>query len=291
MIFALKGIFMSENKKTLTAERFINSKTGIEYRFVLSDTEYFRLHDHDFYEVFLILSGEAIHIVNGARIPLMSGDTVFIRPGDIHTYALKNEKRFTMLNITFTAETFRLLREYLGSGFDFEALLTSSMPPSVHISGDEQKRFEVKTDDITAIDANDTLRLQTRLRILLFEIFTRHFAKSNETKSDAPLWLSELRSLMQESHNFRGGSERLFSLTDRSREHVCRSMKKYFNETVSEFINGQRLNYVANMLQKSNMSVTDILLESGFNNTSWATECFKKKYGMTMSEYRKRTAE
>ena len=64
-------------------------------------------------------------------------------------------------------------------------------------------------------------------------------------------------------------------------------MKKYFNETVSQFINGQRVNYIANMLKKSNMSITDILLESGFNNISWANECFKKKYGMTMSEFRK----
>ncbi len=276
---------MSGNKKTLTANRFINSAAGIEYRIVLSDTEYFRLHDHDFFEIFLLLSGEAVHLVNSVSIPLSAGDIVFIRPTDTHIY--QHKKSFSMLNITFTCETFNLLKAYLGGGFNFEALLSSSMPPSTHLSVDEQKHILLRIDALTALDPNDIPHFQTPLRILLFEIFTRYFGDISKQQSDIPDWLYALRAIMQENNNFRIGSERLFSLTDRSREHVCRCMKKYFNETVSQFINGQRVNYIANMLKKSNMSITDILLESGFNNISWANECFKKKYGMTMSEFRK----
>ena len=57
--------------------------------------------------------------------------------------------------------------------------------------------------------------------------------------------------------------------------------------TVSEYINGLRLNFIANMLKNSNHSVSDIIFESGFNNISWAAEQFKAKYGVTMREYRK----
>ena len=44
---------------------------------------------------------------------------------------------------------------------------------------------------------------------------------------------------------------------------------------------------VASMLKNSNHDIADIIFESGFGNISWASELFKKKYGMTMSEYRK----
>jgi len=77
------------------------------------------------------------------------------------------------------------------------------------------------------------------------------------------------------------------SLTDRSREHVSRCMKKYMGMTPSEYINSLRLNYIANMLRDSNCDITEIIFESGFNNISWASEQFKKKYGMTMRQYRK----
>jgi AraC-like DNA-binding protein len=42
------------------------------------------------------------------------------------------------------------------------------------------------------------------------------------------------------------------------------------------------------MLRDSNHGITKIIFESGFNNISWAFEQFKKKYGMTMSQYRKK---
>ena len=42
------------------------------------------------------------------------------------------------------------------------------------------------------------------------------------------------------------------------------------------------------MLKNSNHDIADIVFESGFGNISWASELFKERYGMTMSEYRKK---
>ena len=41
--------------KLLTASRFVDQMTGIGYRYIHSDTEYFRPHYHDYFEVFLIV--------------------------------------------------------------------------------------------------------------------------------------------------------------------------------------------------------------------------------------------
>jgi AraC-like DNA-binding protein len=64
-------------------------------------------------------------------------------------------------------------------------------------------------------------------------------------------------------------------------------MKAYTDMTVTEFINDLRLNYIANMLQNSNHTVTEIIFDSGFNNISWAARLFKEKYGESMRQYRK----
>lgn len=58
--------------------------------------------------------------------------------------------------------------------------------------------------------------------------------------------------------------------------------------TLSEFVNDLRLSFIANMLKNSNHDIADIVFDSGFGNLSWASDLFKKKYGVTMSEYRKR---
>ena len=90
--------------KLLTAVRFVDSTCGISYRYVYSDTEYFRPHFHDYYEVFLLLEGAVTHHVNGHAVPLGRGSLVFIRPNDTHDYLLRAGERFSMLNLTATRD-------------------------------------------------------------------------------------------------------------------------------------------------------------------------------------------
>lgn len=275
--------------KLLTAERFVDSCTGISYRYVYSDTEYFRPHYHDYYEIFLLLEGKADHIVNGTRFPLSAGTLVFIRPRDTHDYLPQNGKPFSMLNITFTQKTCDELFSYLGDGFCCDLLRDTAFPPEVQLSETGFSYILAQMTNIRTIDASDAARVRTALRILLFRIFTRFFADfTEEEEREMPLWLSDLCAQMRKNGNFTHGIERMLALCDKSREHISRSMKKYTGQTLSEFINDLRLKFIANMLQNSNHDIADIIFESGFGNISWATELFRKKYGVTMSQYRKK---
>lgn len=272
--------------KLLTEERFVDKNTGFTYRYVHSETEYFRPHYHDYYELFLMLDGAAIHMVNGAELPLKRGSLVFIRPFDNHDYLCVDGKPFSMLNIAFSEKTCDLLFEYLGKGFKKSHLLGSFLPPEVRLSERELERFSNRMADIRAIDPADFDQLSTAFRILLFSVFTTHFSSDFEAEETIPLWLENMCNAVKKDGNFAMGSEYFFSLSDKSREHVSRMMKKHMGVTVSEYINSLRLNFIANMLRNSNHPISDIIYESGFNNISWATELFKEKYGMTMREYR-----
>lgn len=273
--------------KLLTAERFVDMRTGFLYRYVLSDTEYFRPHYHDYYELFVVLSGKAMHLINGVQLKLNPGDLVFIRPADTHDYASADGKPFSMLNMTFTTQTLEALFSYLGEGFPQRQLLDAKLPPRVRLTVGELSRLEDRMRSVGAIAAEDIAQQKTALRMLLFDLFTRYFSDYSADANAMPGWLEEL-CLQMRRGGFAEGSERLFSLTDKSREYVCRSMKKYLGVTVTEYINDLRLSYICNMLHNSNHAITEIVYASGFNNLSWASSLFKAKYGMTMGQYRKR---
>lgn len=272
--------------KLLTEERFVDQKTGFTYRYVFSDTEYFRPHTHEYYELFLMLDGNALHKVNGAELPLCRGDLVFIRPFDNHDYLCVGGKPFSMLNIAFSAKICEMLFEYLGDGFKKSHLLGAFLPPEVKLSDYELERFEKMMDNIRAIDPKSYGEIGSAFRILIFNVFTRHFSEEVENEEKFPIWLEEMCNKIKKDGNFARGSEYFLSLTNKSREHVSRCMKKHMNVTVSEYINSLRLNFIANMLVNSNHNISDIIFESGFNNISWASEQFKKKYGLTMRQYR-----
>lgn len=273
--------------KLLTAGRFVDLQTGFLYRYILSDTEYFRPHYHDYYELFVVLSGNALHFINGTRLKLQVGDLVFIRCPDTHDYASADGQPFSMLNITFTAEVLEQLFAYLGDGFPSRTLLGAKLPPRVKLTAGELERLQLRMRALGAIPARELPHRKTAMRTLLFELFTRYFSEYTAETDHVPAWLEDL-CLDLRRGGFVEGSERLFSMTDKSREYVCRSMKKYMGVTVTEYINDLRLSYICNMLHNSNHSITQIIYDSGFNNLSWAAQLFKEKYGTTMRQYRSR---
>lgn len=273
--------------KLLTAERFVDMRTEISYRYVYSETEYFRPHYHDYCEVFLVLEGQARHLVGQSIELLRPRDLVFIRPSDTHDYVSLDGSGFAMLNITFTVDTLRQLFGFLGEGFPAGALLEAPLPPAVHLTAGELEGIHARMAAVGAIAQEDTGALKTALRVLLFELFTRYFSNYTADRRAVPEWLETLCTQVRTTGSFVEGSEKLFALTNRSREHVCRSMKKYMGVTVSEFINELRLRYIASMLRSSNRTVAEIVFASGFNNLSWAATLFKEKYGMTMGKFRK----
>lgn len=272
--------------KLLTAERFVDTEIGCSYRYVHSSTEYFRPHYHDYYEIFIPLSGHALHIVNGAEIPLTVGTAVFIRPSDTHDYICQGDKGFEMLNITFTEGTVNDMFVYLGNTAGLSLLLTPALPPTVALSESDTELINSEMTYIRLIDT-DREKLRSALRCLLLRLVSEHFLRSpSDETANIPQWLRELRERIKEDNNFVEGTSSVSRLSDKSREHISRSMKKYYGVTVSEYVNDLRLNYIANMLVYSNHDILDIVFESGFNNVSWCYKCFAKKYGMSMAKYR-----
>jgi len=272
--------------KLLQASRFVDQEIGCSYRYVFSETERFRPHWHEYYEVFLMLEGSAIHKVNGTCMYLSKGSLVFIRPNDCHDYALEEAKSCSFLNLTYSMETVETVLSFLGDGFPVKALLEAKYPPEIRLTEYELSRFNGKMDSIRALNPKDNQKRKTLLRILLFDILTRYFSNTEDIFNYVPAWLENMCSKIRQNGGFTQGTHYFLSLTDRSREHVSRCMKKYMGTTVSAYINDLRLNYIANMLRDSNHSITEIIFESGFNNISWASEQFKKKYGVTMRQYR-----
>ena len=275
--------------KLLTAKRFVDMEMGCSYRYIYSDTEYFRPHYHDYYEIFVLLDGKAHHFVNGSEFLLKKGTIVFIRPSDVHDYLCVDGKPFSMLNVTFTQETAELLMEYLGKDFFAKRLLGDCYPPTYTFSDRDFAWFNAQMTSIRALSPADKAAQKTAIRVLLFRLVTKCFLSLTDDElhtEGMPSWLFSLCEEMRRNENFVFGSERMIELSGKSREHLARSLKQYTGMTVSEFVNDLRLSFVANMLKNSNHSISHILFESGFNNVSWASTLFRQKYGMTMREFR-----
>lgn len=273
--------------KLLLAERHVDLEAQCLLRHVRCETEYFRPHSHDYFEVFLTLKGSAEHVVNGASFSVTRGYLIFVRDRDVHDY-LSRSDGFEFLNLAFTRETLTALRGYLGEGIDFEHLLGSEYPPSVRLTEKETEKLNMKLIELNAVNFDDKQKLRLRMRAILVDIFTNYFCDLRPLDSEIPLWLENAYEKMKLPKNFIIGKERFFELCGRTREHATRSLVKYYGVTPSSYVNELRLCYSANLLRFSNLGVTDICYECGFGNLSWFYSEFEKKFNMTPKLYRQK---
>jgi AraC family cel operon transcriptional repressor len=272
--------------RILEKERFVDMRTEISYRIVYSASERFVEHAHDYYELFVMLSGKARHTCNGKTVKISAGDIVFIRPSDLHCFLSASGEEFSFINLTYTESTLLAMQDFLGSGFPFRALISARECPTSHLGTRELAALESRITYLATIDHSAAEDLKTALRITVIGLITSHFYNYTAPTEEMPLWLERLLVTMRNDGNFVSGLDRMVEISGKTREHLSRTIKKYLNQTATEYINELRLNYIANMLRSSRARITDIILDSGFTSISRATDLFKKKYGMTMREFR-----
>lgn len=269
--------------KMLVEERFVNQKSCCTYRNVSSETEHFVMHYHDFFEIFLVTRGNIRHIVNGGEQNLKVGDLVFIRPNDIHDYECEGAR---FINLTLSHSTIDKLFSYLEDSYPSHRLIGATMPPLVSLSEKEYNNVVSRLENLNTV--HDDTELKLKVRLLLADIFVKYFISFTSGEvSEIPKWLKDTCMIMNNKKNFSAGIAQMVRLSGKSREHLSRSVKKFYGVTVSEYINNLRLNYIANALITSDIPIIDLCFECGFENLSWFYKLFQKKYGVTPSKYRK----
>lgn len=273
-----------EEYPILSAEQHVDLETGFLCRYINSDTEVRKLHGHEFYEIFMGINGKYIHEVNGVRQQHTDGTIFFIRDFDVHTYSCVGGEKYELINITFTKEFFQSVADFLGGGFHERRLFETKLPPMVNIFPHTAKRLFREIMDINS--CMDKELKKSRMKVMIAKIFSDYFINYSERKSNIPLWLEMTCEKMKKPANFIAGTERMCLFSGRSREHLCRSMTKYYGVSPTEFINELRLSYSAALLAASDISVTDVCFESGFNNISWFYRKFEERFGLTPSQYR-----
>lgn len=266
----------------------IDSDTGFRYHCAHSKTELLELHSHDYYEFFLTVTGEAIHTVNGETTTLPEGSLVFMRPSDIHLYTKNTSDEYVFANLSFSKTVLDELLPYISDVVDIATLMETPHPPTIFLSrGEKTKLFELM-NTLNGTDLTDILQRKLVFKRILFELFTSYFSSFALASSDVPTWLRRAVEKMNYPENFLGGVSRFRELCNKSDEHICRCLKTHYNVTPTEFLSEIKLNYLANMLITTNLSITDLCYECGFENASWFYASFKKKYGLTPREFRQK---
>lgn len=242
-----------------------------------------QLHSHDFYECFLIQTGKGIHVIDDSQCPLAQGMLVFIRPEHVHGFQVPSRRLFILTNIAMQAT---VVEKFMDRHTDMMSTKPywqrNRNPHSVQLNSHMQKRFDHLIDNLawgkrSALDTEFFLSS-------LFRLISSPLP--DETGSGIPEWMHNAMLLMDSPGNLQQGTARLVELSGRTQEHVSRCFRRFLDQSPSQWITAKRVRYARQLLDTSELAVSDIAYECGFENLSYYHRCFKSLTGVSPRTYR-----
>ena len=234
-------------------------------------------HFHESIEIIFVLRGTATAYYNGTVCPLSQGSIFFLSPNIIHAYKDKSRDYCHMLLLMNP-------RELSSQVFSF----LSENIPDIPVWQDSQKDSHIWNLIELANDMQSSVTQET-LTLLLSAIVSLileniSFKKSVEGKQSIRQILDYCRNHFQEPVSLRLLSETLHF----SESYISHSFSNMIGISLPEYLNGLRLNEAVRLMKITNMSITEISIQSGFPTTRTFNRVFMKQYGIPPTKFRKR---
>ena len=236
------------------------------------------LHEHDYYEFTIVLTGRYFQNVNGKRVLLERGDFVFIPLGS-------NHQSFYEFGST------RILNVGISNAF-FEQHYLFLLPNRFVAS----QVYQIKTEFLTYIESViSSLNFRNGefnefLEVVTFYIVNRlRHHRETEVIADVPDWLKNAVEKMYDKVMFGDKAlANMVELSGKSQEYLTRATQRHYGKTPMQIINEIRIDFAKKQLEITNYSVADIAFDSGYSSPSMFIKNFKKLTSFTPKNYRKK---
>jgi AraC family cel operon transcriptional repressor len=237
------------------------------------------LHQHDYYEFTIVLTGSCRQDINGKQVLLERGDFAFIPLGSFHqTFYAPGGARILNMGIS---------RRY------FEAQYLALLPSCFVAS----QRYHIAPDFLAYIESTvSTINIQVNEfdefnKLLTFYIVNRlqHY-KETPRVDVIPRWLRKLIEDMHNKSQFGDNALRnMISLSGKTQSYLTRATNRYYGKTPGQIINEIRINFCKKQLETTNFSVGDIAFDAGFSSAGQFINAFKRATSFTPGHYRRRS--
>ncbi len=266
--------------KTVYEQQLFNGKNF--HVFIYNKTESISgLHQHDYYEFTLVLTGRYYQGINGKRVLLERGDFVFIPLGS-HHQSFYDFGATRILNVGISKRFFEQ---------HYHPLL-----PFCFVASQVYHANNAFLTYIETVIASLNFResgLDEFVEVVTFYIINRlRHHREEQVLDDIPQWLKITVETMHDKRQFSENAlENMVHLSAKSQEYLTRATQRYYSKTPMQIINEIRINFAKKQLEMTNYSVTDIAYESGYSSPSLFIKTFKKLTSFTPNSYRKKLTE
>lgn len=257
-----------------------------KYYTALTNANDNQLHRHDFIEIFYVVAGSATHFLNGVQTELKAGDAFLLKTTDKHRFSSLNSSSFTHRDICVTVEEFKSICDFLNPELYDNILNKKNL--SVKINLESLSFFEAMlnsyTSELNSNVFNEVLKTITTNILFIFK------NKAFSAKKAMPDWVKQLIDYMRSPYYFQMTVSELTEDLHFSKQYICYTFKQCVGMSITDYFLKQRIDYAKYLITTTTESIQQIAYSAGFNNLTFFYRYFKKAFGSTPLEMRKKSS-
>ena len=258
---------------------------------------HFPLHTHNYVEFIYMCQGETVHIIDGQRITLKQGDLLFMNQHARQEILPAGENDIAinfMILPQFFDTAFAMLENEVNPLKDF--LISCLTKKDIggnflyfNVSGIPQIQNIMENliwNMLTETDRNEYRMINQVTMGLLFINLLEH---ADTLKTSRHSYEQEIvfRLLQYIDSEYQTATLSAFSKKVKEDEYVLsRMLKKNTGQTFKELLQSKRLSKACDLLKNTDISIADISLLVGYDNTSFFHRLFRRVYNMSPRDYR-----
>jgi len=251
-------------------------------------------HWHEDIEFISVISGSIRYNVNGSVFTLRPGDGVFINSRQFH-YLMSDSGAASsfycaVLHPMLLCSLRTVEQQYVApvtEGGEAYILLSSSVPWQAEILDCVRLMYDSTSEE------GAELMIQS-LYFRLWKTLCTHAVIRRDSSPNRDHKLTMLKNMVAFIHTHyreKISLEDICAAGSVGKTMCTAVFKKCVNCTPVAFLTEYRIKKAVELLQSTDMSVTEIAYETGFSSASYFAECFRKELGSSPREYKTKLSE
>ena len=249
------------------------------------------VHWHDELEIIYVKSGFLTVNISGENYIGKPGDAFVVSPGNLHFMGSQTGTvdyftfLFPLKYIAFRTDDMLddKLIEPLNSG---HLMISPEIKDTVKEQCEQLARVYAAEIDESESKITGQIRKKIILLQFIHELWKKGFIVENDTTGRNTVE-KEMVSYIQQNYTGKILLREFGEQFHLSEKYISRYFKEHFHITLSQYVTYLRLEHAKQMLQETNISVTEVAMQSGYQNISYFIRSFKKTYGVSPLKYRK----
>ena len=251
----------------------------------------FEWHHHAEIELTFILSGEGQRMIGSTIEPYKENDLVIIGSNIPHTYVSNKEFPYhKALVIQFEKELIQKIIEAFPELSLIKAMLDDT-DYGIHFNVNHELKEIIKV--LKSFEQLNTLYIPEKFIYLLTHLSDCSYRKlmlanTFSAKTDKnQKRIDEVYEYLHKWFNQPFDLSKVAETANMSETSLCRFFKKVTSKTITQYIKELRISYASRLLIDTDLNVSQIALDSGYNDLSNFTKHFKELKGNSPLKHRK----